>query len=246
MGFHSVSIGVSCFQARQVLHLSVQRGHEAEAASPALVVLPYQGAKQQSRDPYSSRLPGPHSTGGPSQLLINPIIPDVCGQLPWSWVSEPCRGKVWCTSSSNHFSCFPHLPRTTLTLSVPHKYGSDFCSIQTCLLHCCLMSLYLVGQDLPRSDLLAISYSEQAEQSKSLEVSGTLRGCQSRFFYTMLCNTMAKLSLDEPAPEAERERLFHPEPQLASLCCAEICVLCEASTGLSSQRHGVYPNIPMC
>lgn len=138
---------------------------------------------------------------GPTLPVAHPsfssIIPDVCGQLPWSWV---------------HFSCFPHLHRTTLTLSVPHKYGSDFCSIQTCLLHCCLMSLYLVGQDLPRSDLLAISYSEQAEQSKSLEVSGTVRGCQSRFFYTMLCNTMAKLCLDEPAPEAERERLFHPEP----------------------------------
>lgn len=55
MWFHTVSVGVFCFQARQVLHLSFQCGHEAEAPSPA--VLFYLGAKQQSRDPYSSRLP---------------------------------------------------------------------------------------------------------------------------------------------------------------------------------------------
>lgn len=41
MGFHPVSVGVSRFQARQVLHLSFQCGRETEVPSPALVVLFY-------------------------------------------------------------------------------------------------------------------------------------------------------------------------------------------------------------
>lgn len=140
------------------------------------------------RDSYSSRLPGPHSTSGPSQLPTNPIIPDVCGELPWSWVSVPCRGEIWCTSSSNHFSFPASALNNSDSVCPMYKCGSDFCSIQTPLLRYCLLSLYLVGQDLPSSDLLAISYSEQAEQPKSLEVSGTVRGGFSILCYATPCS----------------------------------------------------------
>lgn len=52
--------------------------------------------------------------------------------------------------------CLGHLSQCLST----YKCGSDFCSMQACLLHCHLTSLYSIGQDLPGSDLLVVSYSE--------------------------------------------------------------------------------------
>lgn len=68
-------------------------------------------------------------------------------------------------------SFLPSAQNNSVSVNSMHKHGCDCCSIPTYLLHCCLTSLYLVGQDLPRSDLVVMFYSEYAEQSKSLEVS---------------------------------------------------------------------------
>lgn len=62
------------------------------------------------------QLPGPHSTFGPSQLPINPFVPG--GEVPWSWVSVLCRGKIRCSISSKHFFCFPQLPWAAVAASV--------------------------------------------------------------------------------------------------------------------------------
>lgn len=100
----------------------------------------------------------------------------------------------------HHFS---HLPRTTLTVSIP-CINMAVISVVYQHIFCCLMSLYLVGQDLPRSDLLVMFYSEYAEQSKSLEVSDTVRGSKNSFFYNVLYNTRPKLSPDGPTLGAQR------------------------------------------
>lgn len=99
-------------------------------------------------------LPEPHSTIGPPQLPITPLIPGVCGEGPWSWVSVLCRCQTWCSISSKHFCCLPQLPWAALAGSVPAQARFLQCRQVPALLP---QVLPLVGQDLPSTDSLALS-----------------------------------------------------------------------------------------
>lgn len=58
--------------------------------------------------------------------------------------------------------------------------------------------------------LLYFIYKKQNAQF--LEVSGTARGSNGRFFCPMLCKTRPKLTSNETALGAQREGLLHPGP----------------------------------